>query len=184
MNYNKLSAKQAETQLWVKLCIDLIGKYRMTPNNKGGRKYAMKGKKDKDVYLQALTMIEPATSWIEIRSVPETRGDLVANQIKLAWLTRYLLPNKITIDSGKEILAKFKTMMVYDYGIQCNFISVRNPQANAIVERLHHTIGNIIRAFKIQHIELDNENPWEGILLSLMFAIQCTVCTSTQHTPS
>ena len=38
----------------------------MTPN-KGGRKYAMKGKNDKDVYLQAITMIDPATGWIEIR---------------------------------------------------------------------------------------------------------------------
>ena len=51
----------------------------MTPN-KGGRKYAMKGKKDKDVYLQAITMIDPATGWIEIRSVPEARADLVVKQ--------------------------------------------------------------------------------------------------------
>ena len=35
-----------------------MGKYKMTPN-KG--KYAMKGKKDKNVYLQAITMIDPAT---------------------------------------------------------------------------------------------------------------------------
>ena len=40
------------------LCIDLIGKYRMTPN-KGGRMYTMKGEKDKDVYLQAITTIDP-----------------------------------------------------------------------------------------------------------------------------
>ena len=43
---------------------------------KGGRKYTMKGKKD--VYLQAITMIDPATGWIEIRSVPEARADLSA----------------------------------------------------------------------------------------------------------
>ena len=48
------------------LCIDLIGKYRMNPNERG-RKYAMKGKKDKDIYIQAIPMIDPATSWIEIR---------------------------------------------------------------------------------------------------------------------
>ena len=65
------------------LCIDLIGKYRMTPK-KGGRKYAMKGKKEKDVYLQAITMIDPATSWIEIRTVPEARAALVAHQVELA----------------------------------------------------------------------------------------------------
>ena len=59
-NYGKLPAKQAETQPWNTLCIDLIVKYRMTPI-KGGRKYAMKGKKDKDVYLQTITMIDPGT---------------------------------------------------------------------------------------------------------------------------
>ena len=46
-NYGKMPAKQAGTQPWDMLCIDLIGKYRMTPN-KGGRKYVMKSKKDKD----------------------------------------------------------------------------------------------------------------------------------------
>ena len=78
-----MPAKQAETQPWDTLCIDLIGKYRMTLN-KGGKKYAMKGKKDKHIYLQAITMIDPATGWIEIRSVPEARADLVANQVELA----------------------------------------------------------------------------------------------------
>ena len=68
------------------LYIDLIGKYKMTPH-KGGRKYAMKGKKGKDVYLQAITMIDPATGWIEIGSVPEARANLVADQEGLAWLT-------------------------------------------------------------------------------------------------
>ena len=81
------------------LCIDLIDKFRMTPN-KGGRKYAMKGKKDKDVYLQAITMIDPATGWIEIRSVLEASSGLVANQVELVWMTRYPLHNKITVDRG------------------------------------------------------------------------------------
>ena len=56
--------------------------------NKDYRKYAMTGKKDKNVYLQAITMIYPATGWKEICSVPEARADLVANQVGLAWLTK------------------------------------------------------------------------------------------------
>ena len=61
------------------LCIDLIDKYRMAPN-KGGRKYAMKGK---DIFFLAITMIDSATGWIEIRSVSEVRADLVSNQVAL-----------------------------------------------------------------------------------------------------
>ena len=79
--------------------------------DKGGKKYAMKGKKDKDVYLQTITMIDSATGWIEICFLPEGRVDLVANQVQLAWLTRYPLRNTVTVDRGKEVKVKFKTMM-------------------------------------------------------------------------
>ena len=75
-------------------------------------------------------------------------------------------------------------MMANDYGILCSPNSVQNPQANSIVERLHQTIDNIIHTFKIQEMDLDNENPWEGVLSSTMFAIRSTVRTTTQHTPS
>ena len=73
----------------------------MTPD-KGSRNYTMKCKKDKDAYLQAITMIDPVMGWIEILSVPEARADLVTNQVELAWLTRYPLPNKITVDRVKS----------------------------------------------------------------------------------
>ena len=74
--------------------------------------------------------------------------------------------------------------MANDFGIPCNSISIRNPQANAIVERIHQTIGNIIHTFNIQQMDLDNDNPCEGIPSSTMFVIQSTVHATTQHTPS
>ena len=52
---------------------------------------------------------------IEICSVPEGRADLAAYQVKLSWLTRYLLPNIIKVDKVKELLAKFKNMKAIDY---------------------------------------------------------------------
>ena len=52
----------------------------------------MTTKSGSSVYLQAVTIIDPATGWIEIHTVPSARSDHVANQVKLAWLTRYLLP--------------------------------------------------------------------------------------------
>ena len=73
--------------------------------------------------------------WIAIHSVPEAWVDLVANQVELAWLTEYLLSDKNSVDEGKEFLAEVKTMMADDYWIPCSPISLRNPQANAIVEK-------------------------------------------------
>ena len=49
------------------------------------------------------------------------------------------------------------------------------------MERVHQTIGNIVRTFEIQQMDLDNANSWEGIT---MFAIRSMVHTTTQHIPS
>ena len=72
-------------------------------------------------------MIDPAIGWIEIRSVSEPSADLVANQVELAWLTRYLLPNKNIVFRGREVLAEFKTIMPNDYGTPSSPTSVGNP---------------------------------------------------------
>ena len=64
--------------------------------------------------------MQPSTGWIEIRSVPEARADLVADQIELGWLTRYALSNKIMADRGKELLVELNTLMANDYGIPCS----------------------------------------------------------------
>ena len=59
-------------------------------------------------------------------------------------------------------------MMSKDYDIKVRPITARNPQANAILERIHQTIGNIIRTFKVQNMVLDDVNPWDGILAATM----------------
>ena len=99
-------------------------------------------------------MIDPATGWVEIRAVPSARADLVANQVELAWLTRYPLPTKVILDRGNEFLAEFKTMMEHDYGIKVTPITTCNPQAYAILECVHQAIGNTIQSFKIRRKEI------------------------------
>ena len=32
-----------------------------------------------------------------------------------------------------------------------------------LVEKAHQIIGNIIHTSKVQHMVLENENPWDGI---------------------
>ena len=75
--------------------------------------------------------------------------DLVVNLVELEWLTRYPLPSKIIVDRGNEFLAKLRNMMTNDNGIWVKSVIFRNPQANAILERVHQTIDNILHTFKI-----------------------------------
>jgi hypothetical protein len=74
-------------------------------------------------------------------------------------------------------------MVLHDYGIKCKPITVRNPQANAIVERIHQVIGNIIRTFDLEANYLDNDNPWRGILAATAFAVRSTYHTTLWKMP-
>ena len=176
-NYGLLPEKKAESEPWEILCVDLIGPY---PIPTVGRR-----KKNEPAPLQlwAVTMIDPATGWLEIKDIKTKRADVVSNVIEKTWLTRYPRPSVITLDRGKEFMAEVTKMIKNDYGIKKRPITVRNPQANSIIERVHQTISNIIRTFAIYDTTVDMEDPWSGILSATMFAIRSTVHTTTQHTP-
>jgi hypothetical protein len=90
----------------------------------------------------------------------------------------------VTYGRGSEFIGHdFQDMLKNDYGIKCKPITVRNPQANSIVERVHQVIGNIIRTFELQDNYLDEDDPWKGILSATAFAIRSTYHTTLQKTP-
>ena len=128
-------------------------------------------------------MIDPATGWFEMREISNKKADYIANVVEQAWLTRYPKPDMILFDQGKEFMAEFANMVQHDYGIKRKPCTKRNPQANAIIERVHKTLGNIIRTFEFYHESIDEADPWAGILAAAMFAIRATYHTTLQATP-
>ena len=63
-------------------------------------------------------------------------------------------------------------------------ITTQNPQANAIVKGVHQTIGNIIRTFELyDNDRIDDDDPWSGILATVMAAVRSTYSTTTQAMP-
>jgi putative transposase len=175
--YGLLPEKKAEFQPWERLCVDLIGPYKIKKNKKGRGRTLPE--------LKCVTMIDPATGWFEIRQYDDKRSITVANIVEQEWLTRYPRPSLITLDRGSEFIGEdFRDMCENDYGIKRKVISTRNPQANAIVERAHQTLGNLIRSFELQdNPYLDPDDPWGGILAAASFAMRATYHTTLQATP-
>ena len=159
VKYGKLPLKEVEATPWDVLCIDLIGPYEITNNNK-------------KLTLWALTMIDPATGWFDMASIKTKTADVIANKLEHTWLTKYPRPTKVILDRGTEFMAEVILLLRDDYDIKRKPITARNPQANAILERAHQTVGNIIRTFQLDKTELDMENPWEGILSAVIFAMR------------
>ena len=96
-------------------------------------------------------------------------------------LTKYPRPTKVLLARGTEFMAEVSSLLRDDYNIKHKPITARNLKANAIIERTHQTIGNIIRTFQLDKKKLDMENPWEGILSAVIFAMKSTVHTHTKY---
>ena len=168
--YGHLPEKKAEAHPWEILSVDLIGPYKIQQ------------RKGKDKILWCVTMIDPATGWFEIAECPDKEANTIANLVEQTWLTRYPWPNILNFDKGKEFMGEFAKMIENDYGIKRKGSSVRNPQSNGIIERVHKTIGNMIRTFNLDNLEVTN--PFCGILAATMFAIRATHHTTLQASPS
>ena len=82
------------------------------------KNFKMTTKSGKYVYLQAVTMNDPATGWIDIYRATSALAGLIVNQIKPAWLAPYPLPNKVIEDRERQRLAVIREMITNDYGIK------------------------------------------------------------------
>jgi len=175
--YGWLPPKTAEAIPWDKLCVDLIGPYTI-------RRPKKQQKDDNNLICRCVTMIDPATGWFEIHEYEDKRSISVAEIVEQQWLMRYPWPTQITFDRGSEFIGQeFQHMIKHDYGIKDKPITVRNPQANAIVERVHQVIGNIIRTFELENNYLDEDNPWRGVLSATAFAVRSTFHTTLHKSP-
>jgi hypothetical protein len=129
-------------------------------------------------------MIDPATGWFEIAEIPNKRADELSNILEQTWIIRYPWPTKVVMDRGREFMGEVRDMLKDDYGIVRKPITTRNPQANAMVERAHQTIHNLIRSQQIRgKSDLVGGN-WDGILSAVGFAMRATVHTTMRATPS
>ena len=171
--YGKLPAKLPDTIPWHTLCIDLIGPYKIG-----------KGKQEK--ILHCLTMIDPATGWFEIAEIANRRADEVIQHLEFQWLTRYPWPQEVIMDRGREFAAEVKDSIQNDYGAKRKVITTRNPQANAMVERVHQVVQNMIRTSGMEDgtgVAYDDYG-FTGILASVRRAVNSTVSTTTHATPT
>jgi hypothetical protein len=60
---------------------------------------------------------------------------------------------------------------------------MKNTQAN-FVERVHQTLGNMIRTYELEFFEFDYNDPWSQILANCTWAIRSTAHSILDATPT
>lgn len=190
IKYGQLPPKpRPEIVPWHTLCIDLIGPYKvgeditaMRKDKNGERKRVVIKKAP---ILWCLTMIDPATGWLEIVRIDDRSSGEAANELEINWFNRYPLPTEVVHDRGREFMGDVEKMMLNDYSIQKKPITTRNPQANSIVERCHQTIHNHLRTVQMHKKEFDELlDGFDGYLSAVSKAVNSTVHTTLNATPT
>jgi transposase InsO family protein len=95
-------------------------------------------------------MIDPATGWYKIVQATNNSVTSIQDLLHNSWLARYPHPQFIVFDNGGEFKSEFNQMCV-NYGIKAKPITSHNPQANAIIERVHKVVNDMLRSFELEN---------------------------------
>ena len=68
--------------------------------------------------------------------------------------------------------------MCDNYGIKAKPTTYHNPQANAIIERVHKVANDMLRSFDLKNEYLEEVNPFDYFLQSTAWSIRIPI---TQH---
>jgi len=131
-------------------------------------------------------MIDPVTNLCELVRINNRSDEHIAEQFANTWLARYPRPNRCVHDNGNEFKGRTFQVLLEQAGVQNVPTTVKNPQANAIVERLNQTVANILRVYvdttppaNAQQAEQYIDNA----LATAMHATRCAVTRALNMTP-
>ncbi len=191
LKYGHVPQKLVITTPWKALCVNLVGPYTLN------------GKDGSSIDFMYLTMIDPATSWFKIVELLTVRVTVpkgskgkkttclnytkdaeifdktsaqISNLEYKCWFSRYPHCHCMIYVNGSEFKLHFQSLCK-TYGIRRKPTSIKNPQANAILERMHAVFTNMQCTAKLDTAELVNASDINIFLADAAWAI-----CSTHHT--
>ena len=183
----------ARLQLWNTVHIDLIGPYtKMVKQHQPGNIV-----KEVDLHLTCMTFIDPSTGWFEIAQVPyfdmdnvkigdteyiDKTSARISQLFNNTWLSRYPRPHRVVFDNGSEFKRDFVPLLK-DFDIKPVLTSIKNPQSNAPVERVHQVLHNMIVTKDLDGRTFDYIDPWGEILSSIAWAVRASHHSTFNKTP-
>jgi hypothetical protein len=122
-----IQEKQHIANPWHSIAIDTIGPWIIPQSPHSS-------KSKEPTTLQALTIIDLNTHFIEIAALPNKESITVARTFDQVWLCRYPRPVDCLHDNGTEFVSAEFQELLQSYGIKSKLTTVKNPQANGILE--------------------------------------------------
>jgi transposase InsO family protein len=96
-------------------------------------------------------------------------------------LCRYPRPNRVVFDNGGEFTGGEFQEQLHSYGVQPVPTTVRNPISNGVVERVHLTMGDMLRTITFAGDDWILEA--QRTLDAVAWAIRTTVNPDLKYSP-
>ena len=105
---------------------------------------------EKEVRTQiwALTLVDEATGWPEVIPIENKKSKNIAFLVDSEWFCRYPRPLICIHDNGTEFTGEEFQEMLDSYGVQSKPTTVKNPRGNAMHERTHLLIAEMLYVHK------------------------------------
>jgi hypothetical protein len=161
----EIPQKQELAEPFEEVGVDLVGPWNLRIPGHGNFEFS------------ALTISCSATSLTEIGRIDSKSTQHVTMQFENLWLARYPKPARVVYDHGGEFTGGNFQAMLLAHNIKAVPTTAKNPRANAVAERVHHTMGDMLRAQMedVREIpELDVKAMADSILASVSYGLRAT----------
>jgi hypothetical protein len=92
--------------------------------------------------VHILAIVDACTKWTEFVRIESASSIATAKAFDKEWLCRYPRPSECCHDNGNKFVGIEFQELLDSYGIKSKLTTVKNLQANAIVERTFGVLGN------------------------------------------
>ncbi len=151
----------------------------------------------------ALTMIDPTSSWFEIElpvveqlrrqtvngkelliadKIFDKTSERIAKLVNKTWLCRYPRCYHLSYNNRSEFKLHFK-YLCKSHGITRKPTTVKNSQANGILERVHQVLGQMLHTAELDMADSDTPNDVDVFLNNAAWAIRPTYYTVLKASP-
>jgi len=160
---------------WEEVHVDLIGPWDVQYNSTAvpGRSTVEK--------IHAFTAIDKATGWPEFTAIQNKTSYHISILFDGIWLCRYPRPARVVYDNGAEFVGQEFQELLQSYGIKPVPTTVRNPRSNGVVERVHLTMGDMLRTMTFRGTDWFKD--MQRSLDAVAWAVRTTINPNIKHSP-
>jgi transposase InsO family protein len=92
-----------------------------------------------------MTIINKGTGWPEFIATQSISSQQIAILFDGTWLCRYACPDRVVFDNGGEFMGGEFQELLSSYEVKLVPTTIRNPKSNGVIERVHLTMGDMLR---------------------------------------